>query len=280
MAVSLQRVKDRLSKFKEEIDLAEEKEIQAKNDLLQAVERLEKTRNEVLAHKRRLVLVKDDLDKVNERIEISKAKLNHAEGRHGGDDELRQEFEITELERDEVLATLEEQCETAKRLKNEAHNVLVDGERKQAVLEEEVQRTDERIRIAEERVTALKSKVNDMAVEIRTLEDRDNDAAEREELTEEKLKFLEDQLREMDERADMGERDVAKIEIIIQNCYNELKTFDLKTQKVQHEVAEIGRLADMQLDEYPEYCSESQPEVDHMYENEQEPFEKETDDSE
>lgn len=108
MAVSLQRVKDRLSRFKEEIDLAEEKEIQAKNDLLQAVERLEKTRNEVFAHKRRLVLVKDDLDKVNERIEISKAKLNHAEGRHGGDDELRQEFEITELERDEVLATLEE----------------------------------------------------------------------------------------------------------------------------------------------------------------------------
>lgn len=46
------------------------------------------------------------------------------------------------------------------------------------------------------------------------------------------------------------------------------------------QVAEIGRLADMQLDEYPEYCSESQPEVDHMYENEQEPFEKETDDSE
>lgn len=66
----------------------------------------------------------------------------------------------------------------------------MDGERKQAVLEEEVQRTDERIRIAEERVTALESKVNDMAVEIRTLEDRDNDAAEREELTEEKLKVF------------------------------------------------------------------------------------------
>ena len=42
--------------------------------------------------------------------------------------------------------------------------------------------------MALERVNALEEKINDVGGEIRELEDRDNDAAQREELTEEKLK--------------------------------------------------------------------------------------------
>ena len=66
--------------------------------------------------------------------------------------------------------------------------MLLDSERKLAVIEEETQRTDERLRAATERVNALENKINDVGGEIRVLEDRDNDAAQREELTEEKLK--------------------------------------------------------------------------------------------
>jgi chromosome segregation ATPase len=73
-------------------------------------------------------------------------------------------------------------------LRNEAHNVLVDSERKLAVVEDETQRTDERLRSGTEHVSSLEGKINDVGGEIRVLEDRDNDAAEREELTEEKLK--------------------------------------------------------------------------------------------
>ena len=87
---------------------------------------------------------------------------------------------------------LRQECVSAKKLANEAHNVLVDSERKLAVIEEETQRTEERVRAATERVNALENQINDVGGEIRVLEDRDNDAAQREELTEEKMKVGED----------------------------------------------------------------------------------------
>ncbi len=108
MSAQLQRVKERLSKYKEDIDGAEERELQAKADRIEAEARCETTRNEVEGLKRRLVLIQKDLDKVKERLESAQSKLNHAEGRFGDDDGLRQEFEVTEMERDEQLAALEE----------------------------------------------------------------------------------------------------------------------------------------------------------------------------
>ena len=113
MSNQLQRVKERLSKYKEDIDVAEERELKAKADRIDVEARFETTRNEVEGMKRRLLLIQEDLDKVNERIETSQAKLSHAEGRFGDDDGLRQEFEVTEMERDEQLAALEEVNEGA-----------------------------------------------------------------------------------------------------------------------------------------------------------------------
>ena len=55
--------------------------------------RCETARTEVERLKRRLVLVEKDLDKVKERLMESA----------GDDDGLRQEFEITEKERDKLL---------------------------------------------------------------------------------------------------------------------------------------------------------------------------------
>ncbi len=56
------------------------------------------------------------------------------------------------------------------------------------MIEEETQRTDDRLRVATERVSSLEDHIANVGGEIRVLEDRDNDAAEREGLTEEKLK--------------------------------------------------------------------------------------------
>ena len=39
--------------------------------------------------------------------------MNNAEGRFGDDDQMRQEFEITEMERDEQLAALEDVRDTS-----------------------------------------------------------------------------------------------------------------------------------------------------------------------
>jgi predicted nucleic acid-binding Zn-ribbon protein len=108
MSSQLQKVKERLSKYKEDIDVAEERELKAKSDRIDVEARCETTSNEVDGLKRRLVLIQKDLDKVNDRLDSAQSKLNHAEGRFGDDDGVRQEFEVTEMERDEQLAVLDE----------------------------------------------------------------------------------------------------------------------------------------------------------------------------
>ena len=50
------------------------------------------------------------------------------------------------------------------------------------------------------------------------------------------IKFLEDQLREVDERADNAERDVAKMEILAQEYRTEVSTWNKKTQTIRDEV--------------------------------------------
>ncbi|WP_395241847.1 tropomyosin, partial [Salmonella sp. s51933] len=103
----------------------EERELAAKTNLIVAEARAENTNDEVDGLKRRLVLLQRDLEKTQERLANNQQKLDRAEGRHGGDDELRQEFEATEMERDEQLIVVEEDCVNAKKLKDEAHTVLV-----------------------------------------------------------------------------------------------------------------------------------------------------------
>lgn len=52
MSVRLERVKERLAKYKEDIDIAEERELKAKADLIEVEARRETTANEVSGLKR------------------------------------------------------------------------------------------------------------------------------------------------------------------------------------------------------------------------------------
>ncbi|WP_411027312.1 tropomyosin, partial [Salmonella sp. s54925] len=96
--MNLNKIKERVAKYKEEIDEAEERELAAKTNLIVAEARAENTNDEVDGLKRRLVLLQRDLENTQERLANNHQKLDRAEGRHGGDDELRQEFEATEME--------------------------------------------------------------------------------------------------------------------------------------------------------------------------------------
>lgn len=290
-----------MSKYKEEIDEAEERELAAKNELLDAESRVEKTQGEVEGLRRRLVLLREDLTKTKERLAVNKEKLDHVEGRYGDDDEMRQEFEATEMERDDQLILLEEECASAKKLSNEAHTVMVESERKMVVLENDLQRTIERLAVGKERVDALEARINSAGSEIQSLEDRDNEAADREQLSEEKTKFLEDQVREAEENSEMRGREVGKLERVATDYLNEINIWKRKTGAVNDEMQSIEDMADEQLDEHdhsrhskaaqrrdeperepepepepePEHESESEPEPEHDVEPEPEPVSEE-----
>ena len=157
------------------------------------------------------------------------------------------------------------------KLGEEAHTVMVESERKMTVLENELQRTLERCAVGDVRVSTLEGNINMCGGEIRTLEDRDNDAAEREQLSEEKMKFLEDQMREVEERAEMGEREVGKMERIAAEVLNEIAGWKKKTKDVTDEVTDIENMADDELLHDAQSSRRHEPEPEPEQEPEPEP---------
>uniref|UniRef100_UPI0037548144 hypothetical protein n=1 Tax=Salmonella sp. s54412 TaxID=3160128 RepID=UPI0037548144 len=87
--------------------------------------------------------------------------------------------------------------------------------------------------------------------EIRDLEERDYEAAEREVLSHEKLDFLADQLREVTDMYEHAERDIRKNEDLTGAYHHEIDTWNVKTSAIREECHKIEDMADDQLEEHP-----------------------------
>ncbi|CAB4028151.1 Hypothetical predicted protein [Paramuricea clavata] len=114
--------------------------------------------------------------------------------------------------------------------------------------------------------------------QLRTLEDRDNEAAEREFEAEEKLRFLEEQLKEAVARAESAERDVVRNENIVTSVKLDLQAWVDKRAKVDKEIDKIdelvGGLSSFDALDEPEPEPEVEPEPEDEPEPEPEPEEE------
>ena len=92
------------------------------------------------------------------------------------------------MERDDHLVAIEEEALSAKRQVQEANHTLTEAERKLQVIEGEVERAEQRYQAAITKEQSFLDVIERNSEELRTLEDRDNEAAEREMEAEEKLR--------------------------------------------------------------------------------------------
>jgi hypothetical protein len=111
-------------------------------------------------------------------------------GRTEDDDEKRREFEGIEIERDDQLVVLEEEALVAKHQAHEHSHILMETQRKLQVVEGEFEKSCQRCEAAMNKEQSLIDLIERNGEELRTLEDRDNEAAEREFDAEEKLRFV------------------------------------------------------------------------------------------
>lgn len=239
---SLDKVRDTLVKLKESIDNAEEREIEAVQEKREADSRLEKAEEETESYRRRIKLLKADLEKTKKTLADKQERLAHVEGRSMDDDEKRREYEGLEIERDDQLAIVEEEVQNAKREASESAHILMESTRKLQVLETDLEKVHQRLDAADSKEKAFIELIEQNGEELRNLEDRDNDAAERELEAEEKLRFLADQLKEAVIRAENAERDVVRNENIVVSIRNDLNGVKDSHAKIGYEIDKIDDL--------------------------------------
>lgn len=239
---SLDKVRDTLVKLKESIDNAEEREIEAVQEKREADSRLEKAEEETESYRRRIKLLKADLEKTKKTLADKQERLAHVEGRSMDDDEKRREYEGLEIERDDQLAIVEEEVQNAKREASESAHILMESTRKLQVLETDLEKVHQRLDAADSKEKAFIELIEQNGEELRNLEDRDNDAAERELEAEEKLRFLADQLKEAVIRAENAERDVVRNENIVVSIRNDLNGVKDSHAKIGNEIDKIDDL--------------------------------------
>ncbi|WP_395239269.1 MULTISPECIES: tropomyosin [unclassified Salmonella] len=242
---SLDKVKDTLVKLKESIDEAEEREIEAGQQKREADNRMEKAEEEKESYKRRLVLLQADLVKTKTTLEEKQSRLDQVEGRSENDEEKRKEYEGIEMERDDELNTVEDEARIAKEQSAESAHVLMETQRKLQVLEGDLEKVYQRLDAALAKENNNIDTIERNGEEMRDLESREDDAAEREVEAEEKLRFLEDQFKEVVSTAENAERDVVRNENIVTSVMNDLSNVRDAHNNIGTEIDKIDELVDM-----------------------------------
>mgnify|MGYP002803578197 FL=1 len=241
---SLEKVRNTFVKLKEDIDGAEDRYYESKNAKLESDNRLEKAEEEQESYRRRIKLLEVELEKTKKTLGEKEDRLAHLEGRTEDDDEKRREFEGIEIERDDQLIAMEEEALSAKQQAHEASHILMETQRKLLVVEGDFEKACQRCDAAVDKEQLFLDLIERNGEELRTLEDRDNQAAEREFDAEEKLRFLEEQLKEAVARAEGAERDVVRNENIVISVKNDLHGCKDKRVNVEKEIDRIEELVD------------------------------------
>ena len=239
---SLEKVRDTFVKLKEDIDAAEDRFYESKNAKLESDNRLEKAEEEQESYRRRIKLLEVELEKTRKTLGEKEDRLAHLEGRTEDDDEKRREFEGIEIERDDQLIAVEEEALSAKQQAHEASHILMETQRKLLVVEGDFDKACQRCEAAVNKEQSYLDLIERNGEELRTLEDRDNEAAEREFDAEEKLRFLEEQLKEEVARAEGAERNVVRNENIVASVRNDLHGCKDKRATVDKEIDRIEEL--------------------------------------
>lgn len=233
------KVKERVSELQGEIDAAETRETDAIHELREALTRLEKAEAELATHDRRIKLLQAELNASTTRYDDSAGKLNKVEGDTSGIEDRRKELEDNEVEGDERLQDLEERAKEARRMLEENEVKLTEIKRKEVVLKRDIIRVVEKGETSEKRVNLLENTIQSTGENLRNLEEREDEASEKEALNEDKIAFLECQMKEAEVRLEAADRQVQNLERVILDTENEKNGWVSKRKVIEDEMENI-----------------------------------------
>lgn len=242
--MSLTKLKEKMTKLKDDTEQAEEREADAKSLLKDTNEKAERDQNEAEGLKRRITLLKADLAKTTERLEEAEGKLGEITQKGENEEMVRKELEEVEVEGDEKISMLEESCVEAAKEREEKVHLLNEATRRMVVIKRDLQTAKEKEEKYLDSYEKLKDTLRNFTEQTKELEELDEEAGEKEKLNEEKMRFLKEQVKEANGRAEVAEREVSKLERLKEETTSEIKNWGGKIKEIMQEMDDITCLDD------------------------------------
>lgn len=242
--MSLTKLKEKMTKLKDDTEIAEEREADAKSMLKDTNEKVERDLNEAEGLKRRITLLKADLAKTTERLEEAEGKLGEITQKGENEEMVRKELEEVEVEGDEKISMLEESCVEAAKEREEKVHLLNEASRRMVVIKRDLQTAKEKEEKYLDTYEKLKDTLRNFTEQTKELEELDEEASEKEQLSKEKMGFLKEQVQEANGRAEVAEREVCKLERLKEETTSEIKNWGGKIKEIIQEMDDITCLDD------------------------------------
>ena len=242
--MSLTKLKEKMTKLKDDTEQAEEREADAKSLLKDTNEKVERDKTEAEGLKRRITLLKADLAKTTERLEEAEGKLGEITQKGENKEMVRKELEEVEVEGDEKISMLEENCVEAAKEREEKVHLLNEASRRMVVIKRDLQAAKEKEEKYLDTYEKLKDTLRNFTEQTKELEELDEEASEKEKLSEEKMRFLKEQVKEANGRAEVAEREVCKLERLKEETTSEIKNWGGKIKEIMQEMDDITCLDD------------------------------------
>jgi chromosome segregation ATPase len=241
---NLVKIKDKLNAMRDAVEVAEDRESDAKNNLRLANERAAKAEEDADSYKRRLELLRKELDKNLDKVQENKDSLTNLHDKIEQEQATEKELGGLELDTDEQLNDIEVKAKDALTRQDEKLRDLNDISRKLTKTELDLSRSTDRVDKAEARITEMNHELKNAGDSMSKLESKDEEASEREGVQEEKIEFLQGELKVLVERFEVSDRDGRKLERTLDELSMDLENFKEKKAKVDNEFNEISNAVD------------------------------------
>lgn len=247
--INMSKVKSKLSTIKDKTEAEEDRKKSAEDLLREKEDELDKSEEEIESFKRRIQLVLEHIERGEKACEVSSTKLDETKLKFQREEEMRMELESTDRDNDDEITRLESQITEENTRLEESQNKLDEALQKLKVVETDLQKAIERGDKFEKRADHLETEATVKGETIRDLEDRDADAAEKEQDSEEKILFFQGLLDEANQRIEDAERKVPPIELYMFELINETNDHAKKKKEMEDELKSMADFADDSGDE-------------------------------
>jgi len=177
---------------------------------------------EISALQRRIFLITEDHAKTEERLKQISEQLAEKSKQADESENGRKKFESLGFENDEKIALLEKQLAEALLIAADADKRFDETNRRLAIMEVDLERTEDRAEAAETKILELEEELKVVGNNMKALEISEQEAIQREESYAEQIKECTTRLKEAEQRADLGERTMAKLQKEVDRLEEEL----------------------------------------------------------
>lgn len=226
----------RLSTLDKELERTQA-ELEVVNSRLEtAAKQASDTEHEVNGLQKRIQSIEEEFEKVEEKL--GKATTNLAEASHSADENERARKSLASRNASdkERIEQLEKQIAEFGACAEESDKRYDDVSSKISVMELDLERTEERAESAEFKLLELAEELKVVGNNMRSLEVSEQEAKSREEGQAEQIRDMGARLKDAEERADLGERTIAKLQKECDRLEDELLQEKEKYKNISEEL--------------------------------------------